>query len=177
MESYVRAQKCISLSSGESEYVCMVGGVSEGIFVKALYEFITGVPCKLVCRTDSSAARGMAGRQGVGRVRMAANLLWLQEKVRDRVVNITPVPTATNAADIGTKSLAKSRMLALKYLMKMVDGTDERINQMEYRDVESRERIKASWTAGRKSDGRADAHCHDDGTHHGHRWAQSEYRL
>ena len=143
MESYVRAQKCISLSSGESEYVCMVGGVSEGIFVKALYEFITGVPCKLVCRTDSSAARGMAGRQGVGRVRhMAANLLWLQEKVRDRVVNITPVPTATNAADIGTKSLAKSRMLALKYLMKMVDGTDERIGQMEYRDVENRERIR-----------------------------------
>ena len=65
MESYVRAQKCISLSSGESEYVCMVGGVSEGIFVKALYEIITGVPCKLVCRTDSSAARGMAGRQGI----------------------------------------------------------------------------------------------------------------
>ena len=101
------------------------------------------VPCKLVCRTDSSAARGMAGRQGIGRVRhMAANLLWLQEKVRARVVTITPVPTATNVADLGTKALAKSRMNALKYLMKMVDGTDERIGQMEFRDVENRERVR-----------------------------------
>ena len=143
MESYVRVQKCIALSSGESEYVCMVGGVSEGIFVKELFEFISGTPCKLVCRSDSSAARGMASRQGVGRVRhIASNLLWLQEKVRERVVTLTPVPTATNVADIGTKSLSKSRMAALKYLMKMVDGNDQRVGALEYRDVENRERLR-----------------------------------
>jgi hypothetical protein len=32
IESYVRSHKSIALSSGESEYVCMVGGVSEGLF-------------------------------------------------------------------------------------------------------------------------------------------------
>ena len=67
---------------------------------------------------------------------MAANLLWLQEKVRARVVTIT------NAADLGTKALAKSRMNALKCLMKIVDGTDERIGQTVFRDVENRERVR-----------------------------------
>ena len=32
MESYVRSQRSIALSSGESEYVSMVGGASEGLF-------------------------------------------------------------------------------------------------------------------------------------------------
>ena len=34
MEPYVRCQRCIALSSGESEYVAMVGGCSEGLFLK-----------------------------------------------------------------------------------------------------------------------------------------------
>lgn len=33
MESYVRCQKSIALSSGESEYIAMVGGVSEALFI------------------------------------------------------------------------------------------------------------------------------------------------
>ena len=83
-----------------------------------------------------------AGREGVGRVRhMAANLLWLHPKHPTRVVSITPVPTATNVADLGTKALAKSRMNAWKCLVKMVDGTDERVGEMEFRDVENQERI------------------------------------
>lgn len=38
MESYVRCQRSIALSSGESEYVAMVGGCSEGLFIKDCWQ-------------------------------------------------------------------------------------------------------------------------------------------
>ena len=42
MESRVRSQKSISLSSGESEYVAMVSGCSEGLFLRRVWSFIRG---------------------------------------------------------------------------------------------------------------------------------------
>ena len=53
VESYVRGQMCISLPSGESEYVCMVGGVSEGMFLQHLWDFVSEGQCELVCRSDA----------------------------------------------------------------------------------------------------------------------------
>ena len=61
IEAKVRGQRSIALSSGESEYVAMVSG--------SIWEFLCGDVPDTVCRTDSSAARGMVGRIGVGRVR------------------------------------------------------------------------------------------------------------
>ena len=37
MESRVRSQKSISLSSGESKYVAMVSGCSEGLFLRHVW--------------------------------------------------------------------------------------------------------------------------------------------
>ena len=123
MESYVRCQRCIALSSGESEYVAMVGGCSEGLFLKHCWSFLTGEEINMVCRSDSSAARALAGRIGVGRTRhIAAGLLWLQEKTNAKELRVTGVPTAINVSDIGTKILSKARMKGLKFLIKMVDG-------------------------------------------------------
>ena len=48
VECDVRGQNCISLSSGESEYVCMVGGVSDGRFLKHLWDSVHGLQCQLV---------------------------------------------------------------------------------------------------------------------------------
>ena len=67
MESYVRCQRSIALSSGESEYVAMVGGCSEGLFLKHCWQFLTEEDIDMVCRSDSSAARSLAGRVGVGK--------------------------------------------------------------------------------------------------------------
>ena len=41
MESYVRCQRSIAFSSGESEYVAMVGGCSEWLFIKHCWQFLT----------------------------------------------------------------------------------------------------------------------------------------
>ena len=68
MESSVRAQKTISLSSGESEFVAVVAGSSDGLLVKHLWEKIREEKCEMKVRSDSSAARSMVQRQGIGRV-------------------------------------------------------------------------------------------------------------
>ena len=69
MESYVRCQKSIALSSGEREYIAMVGGVSEAMFIQHCWEFLTEEKAEMVCRSDSSAARSLAQRVGIGRPR------------------------------------------------------------------------------------------------------------
>ena len=59
IQAKVRGQRSIALSSGESEYVAMVSGSSEGMFVRHIWEFLCGDVPDTVCRTDSSAARAM----------------------------------------------------------------------------------------------------------------------
>ena len=143
MESYVRTQRSIALSSGESEYVAMVGGCSEGLFIRHCWKFLTNEDLEMVCRSDSSAARSLAGRVGVGRTRhIAARLLWLQQKVSTKELRVTGIPTAVNTSDIGTKILSKARMSGLKYLIKMINGDDEKIGYAEYQEIKMKEELK-----------------------------------
>eukprot|EP00913_Durusdinium_trenchii_P014129 g13262.t1 len=91
---------------------------------------------------DSSAARSLAGRVGVGRTRhIAAGLLWLQQKVGSKELRITGIPTAVNTSDIGTKVLSKARS-GLKYLIKMINGDDEKIGYAEYQEIKMKEDLK-----------------------------------
>ena len=147
VESYVRSQRSIALSSGESEYVAMVGGCSEGLFIRHCWKFLTNEEADMVCRSDSSAARALAGRTGVGRTRhIAAGLLWLQQRVNSKEVRITGIPTAVNTSDIGTKILSKARMNGLKYLIKMIDGDDEKIGKAQYDEIKLKEELKKNTT-------------------------------
>ena len=143
LESYVRSQRAIALSSGESEYVAMVGGCSEGLFLKHCWKFLTNEDLDMICRSDSSAARALAGRVGVGRTRhIAAGLLWLQQKVVAKELRITGIPTAVNTSDIGTKILSRARMSGLKFLIKMVDMDDEKIGKQQYEEIKAKEQLK-----------------------------------
>ena len=58
IDSKVRSQ--IALSSGESEFMALVAGCSEGMLVRHLWNKITGGSCRMRARSDSSAARGMS---------------------------------------------------------------------------------------------------------------------
>ena len=147
VESYVRSQRSIALSSGESEYVAMVGGCSEGIFIRHCWQFLTDEEAEMVCRSDSSAARGLAGRIGVGRTRhIAAGLLWLQQRVSAKEIRVTGIPTAVNSSDLGTKILSKARMNGLKYLIRMVDADDEKIGKAQYDEIKLKEELKKNTT-------------------------------
>ena len=62
---------------------------------------MTVVPTMFV---DSAAARGMARREGVGKVKaLEINTLWLQQIIKHKLIGLVAVASATNWADIGTK--------------------------------------------------------------------------
>ena len=54
--------------------------------------------------TDSSAAKGIASRRGLGKMRhVEVNQLWLQDKVAEGIIKLVKVPGTGNQADVLTK--------------------------------------------------------------------------
>ena len=65
--------------------------------------------------SDSVAARGIAQRAGLGKVRaLAVKTLWLQEVVRERGLQIKSSASKGNKADLGTKVLPVARLNTLR---------------------------------------------------------------
>ena len=61
---------------------------------------------KIRIRTDASAAKGIASRRGLGKVRhIEVNQLWLQEKVNAGDIEVMKVKGEGNLADALTKPL------------------------------------------------------------------------
>ena len=122
IHTLTRTQKAVALSSCEAEYVAMTTGTSEGVFLKNCIEFLTGKRCRIMLRCDLSSARAFCYRQGVGRVRhISCGLLWLQDLVQQGDLDVKPVNTWRNTADLSTKVQAKRRIQVLLNLMGFVD--------------------------------------------------------
>ncbi len=69
-----------------------------------------GLKMKVRVRTDSSAAKGVVKRSGSGKMKhMAAKHLWIQEVVRQGIVDVTTIDTLHNTADSSTTPSAGSR--------------------------------------------------------------------
>ena len=78
----------IALSSAESEYYACATVVAEAIHIARLLAFV-GLVLPIRARLDSTAARAMSSRVGVGKVRhMEAKTLWLQGKVASKVFEV-----------------------------------------------------------------------------------------
>ena len=85
----------------------------------------------------------MVQRQGIGRVRhMDAALLWIQQKEKDKILSVSPIPTELNTADIGAKGLTRSRLFGLLFMLKVIDGAGDRVGHEEYKEIEHRERMR-----------------------------------
>ena len=100
----------IALSSGEAEYYGMVKGASFTLGTQSLLADL-GISSDIHMYTDSSAAKGIASRKGIGKVRhIEVNQLWLQDKVSSGTITLTKVVGTENHADILTKH-ASARVL------------------------------------------------------------------
>ena len=74
-----RTQKVVSLSSAEAEVYACSSGASDGILLSRLVSWLTGRKTWMIIYTDSSGAKGILQRQGVGRLRhLSCRVLWLQ---------------------------------------------------------------------------------------------------
>ena len=89
-------QATISLSSGESEFIAIIKGITTGLFVRKLLTELGWTITELVVRSDSSAARGMLSRLGVGRrcKHLETKSLFAQHLVKEKAVRVITVGTA-----------------------------------------------------------------------------------
>ena len=115
-----RVQKVISLSSAESELMATLLGLSEGIFIKHMLQFLVGpqAEVKLVHMVDNAATRSILQRQGLGRTRhISLGFLWAQKALNEGVFETRAIATKDCPADLQTKSHSRSRMAHLMNLM------------------------------------------------------------
>ena len=110
LRSSVATQSSPALSSGEAEYVGNVKGGSIAIGIQAMAKDF-GDDLKIRLRTDSSAAKGICGRIGLGKIRhLDVALLWLQHHVNSKRIQLLKVSGGDNLADIGTKDVDSGRI-------------------------------------------------------------------
>ena len=115
IRGWSNTQKVIALSSGEAEYYGIVKGISEAMGTKSLLGDL-GINMKIQVKEDSSAALGIASRTGLGKVRhIEVNQLWVQDKVRNKEVEVIKVLGTENLADGLTKNLE------IKWMRKHID--------------------------------------------------------
>ena len=100
-------QSVVTLSSGESELLALVKGASIGLGARAMCrDMEVDLKMRLQLHTDSTAARGIVMRKGVGRTRhLHTPLLWVQDKTASGEITVYKTPGPTNVADLGTKFL------------------------------------------------------------------------
>ena len=105
LKHWSSTQTSVALSSGEAEFTALVKAGAEGIGVQTLANEM-GWPMRLSILVDSSAAKSIANRSGVGRVRhLSVKTLWVQEAVKNRRFEVLKVDGCRNLADHLTKSL------------------------------------------------------------------------
>ena len=81
-KAWSATQASLALSSGEAEYYGVVRATGIGLGIQALLAD-AGVSVPVRVWTDSEAAMGTAGRQGLGKLRhLECHSLWLQQRLR-----------------------------------------------------------------------------------------------
>ena len=119
LKHWSTTQSSTALSSGEAEFAGVVRGSGQGLGFQALLRDL-GVEAPLRVWTDSSAAIGICGRQGLGKLRhLDTHHLWVQQAVRTKRVDLRKVDGDSNPADVVTKHAASEAKL--QHLVSLYD--------------------------------------------------------
>ena len=93
-------QAVIALSSGEAEYYAALKGASAALGYQSMLRDI-GIRVSVALFTDSSAARGIIHRAGLGKLRhLETGYLWLQAAVANKRLQVRKVKGTENPADL-----------------------------------------------------------------------------
>ena len=123
--SFSRTQKSAALSSCEAEVLAMTAGASEALLLKAVWTFMVQQRCEVEMRS----------------------LCWLQSALKQRTLDVLPIGTKLNLADLNTKKLSQARRQFLLYFLGVVRLNDEgklkeRVGEQEYLDCMASEMWK-----------------------------------
>ena len=110
VKTWSSTQTTIAQSSGEAEYYALARAAAEGLGMQSVMRDL-GWEMRVRLWVDSSAAKSIASRVGLGRIRhLEVKFLWLQEVVRDRRLEVRKVHGADNPADVLTKPKSASEV-------------------------------------------------------------------
>ena len=108
LRSWGSTQTTIALSSREAEYYGLVKAASISMGIRALLADL-GVRARIRIMTNASAGQAIAARKRLGEVRhIETAMLWVQEKVHDKTLELVKIKGTFNPADLFTKHLNRS---------------------------------------------------------------------
>ena len=111
IKAWSATQASIALSAGEAEYCGVVRGTRIALGIQALYSDI-GIKLPIRVWTDSSAALGISGRQGLGKLRhVECHSLWVQQRLRRKEFRLLKVDGEVSPANRFTKHLDSKNKL------------------------------------------------------------------
>jgi hypothetical protein len=103
IRGWSNTQGVIALSSGEAEFYGIVKGAAMAMGMRAIIADM-GINMSIEIKQDASAARSIAMRKGIGKVRhIEVNQLWIQENVANVDIQISKVEGEENLADALTQ--------------------------------------------------------------------------
>ena len=103
LKTWSSTQASVAQSSGEAEYYALARAASEALGIQSIMRDL-GWEAEIRLLVDSSAAKSIASRTGLGKLRhLEIQLLWLQESVRRREIVLSKVRGDINPADVLTK--------------------------------------------------------------------------
>ena len=108
LKSWSSTQKTVATSSGEAEFYALTKAAAEGLGVQSVAADL-GYPLDLRIWVDSTAARAVASRTGLGKVRhLEVRYLWVQEALKGGRFQIRKIAGTENPADVATKGLGEA---------------------------------------------------------------------
>ena len=103
-------QTQVGHSSGDAEFDALCRGAATGLGLVSYLNDL-GVNAILRCYSDSSAARAVASRRGLGKLRhVHTRFLWLQSQVAQKSLQLRCVHGPQNPADASTKCLTECEL-------------------------------------------------------------------
>ena len=113
VHGHSRRQTVVATSSAEAEYYSLAAGLQEALAARSILQEL-GETVEFEVKCDSSAARAMANRVGLGRTKhVDVKYLWVQQVIQHRLARVAPVSSNENLSDIGTKRVPGDRLQEL----------------------------------------------------------------
>ena len=110
IKHWSKTQSTISLSSGEAELHGIAYGAAQALGLQSLLKDL-GWRVRIRLHSDATAAIGICRRKGIGKIRhLATTDLWIQDKVRSKVIELCKVLGTDNPADVLTKYVSRQTM-------------------------------------------------------------------
>ena len=110
IKTWSSKQAVIASSSGEAEYYGIVKGASNALGICGILKDL-GIEQLVTVNTDSSAAKGITYRRGLGKVRhIELSELWVQDQVSRGRITVYEISGPEKSSDSMTKHSSEERI-------------------------------------------------------------------